>query len=340
MAPSMIPDCKLVDVSRPIAESGTVNAVSFRRAAFSNKFWAAVSSPGAIAPPINAPFAFTSDIWQEANNKKILKVGILNKCRRYVDKKYFDFLQRVRTGKISDEDIEKLKSRYQAYNKECINGKFYDIINGKKVLRDFQPIRLFPKKEDVWLYNARRLKEINSVSKTYYSIDKVEKKDKDTGLYLEIEDRYMQNKFKSFPVNDKLELKLGCQVMCTRNQSNVNIVNGSIGVVTDLKTDSVFVKFKEYAYPYELGCERWSIKYEDLRLTRKQIPLILSYAITIHKSQSKTLDSCVIDIGSIFAKGQAYVALSRCKYYDKVYIKDFNVDKIEAHPDALDYMGF
>ena len=57
IAPSIIPDCKLVGVSFPITESGIVNAVSFKSAAFLNKLLAAVSKPGAIAPPIKDPLS-------------------------------------------------------------------------------------------------------------------------------------------------------------------------------------------------------------------------------------------------------------------------------------------
>jgi ATP-dependent DNA helicase PIF1 len=66
---------------------------------------------------------------------------------------------------------------------------------------------------------------------------------------------------------------------------------------------------------------------------RTQIPLRLAYAVSIHKSQGATLDCALIDIGpSTFEYGQAYVALSRVKSLDSLYIKAFDPRAIKAHP--------
>ena len=68
-------------------------------------------------------------------------------------------------------------------------------------------------------------------------------------------------------------------------------------------------------------------------LSIQQIPLILSWAITIHKSQGVTLDSAVIDVGrNIFEYGQTYVALSRVKSLEGLYLTSFNANKIMANP--------
>ena len=93
--------------------------------------------------------------------------------------------------------------------------------------------------------------------------------------------------------------------------------------------------------PVTLKYVEWSVKYENKILYRKQIPLILSYAITIHKSQSQTLDECVVDAGkNIFSSGQCYVALSRCRYFNKLYLEKFDPDSIKADKHVLEYLGF
>ena len=70
----------------------------------------------------------------------------------------------------------------------------------------------------------------------------------------------------------------------------------------------------------------------------QQIPLILSWAITIHKSQGITLDSAIIDAGNnIFEYGQTYVALSRLTTLDGLYLKEFNYRKISTNPKVITY---
>ena len=78
------------------------------------------------------------------------------------------------------------------------------------------------------------------------------------------------------------------------------------------------------------------------RVTRKQIPLRLAWALTIHKSQGATLDFVVVDLQGCFTSGQAYVALSRARTMLGLQIKNFNPRHVKIDPlvagfyDALD----
>jgi len=125
----------------------------------------------------------------------------------------------------------------------------------------------------------------------------------------------------------KLELKVGCQVMFTQNDQERRWVNGTVGVVRDMRPDDVQVELlgegsgQTHQVPratwqfYEYQYDR-----EKKRVVRvpvgsySQIPLMLAWAITIHKSQGNTLERIRIDLGrGAFAPGQVYVALSRCR---------------------------
>ncbi len=73
-------------------------------------------------------------------------------------------------------------------------------------------------------------------------------------------------------------------------------------------------------------------------VSRQQIPLRLAYAVTIHKAQGATLDCALIDIGlRTFEYGQAYVALSRVRSLDSLYVWDLNPKAVKAHPRVVEF---
>ncbi|MFH2138203.1 MAG: DEAD/DEAH box helicase [Candidatus Omnitrophota bacterium] len=129
------------------------------------------------------------------------------------------------------------------------------------------------------------------------------------------------------PSSLNLKLKLGSQVMFTKNDEMKRWVNGTIGIIRDIDQQKITVElvFNEGSPVYEISRVTWTEhKYEydeteDKIVARVkseyiQYPLMLAWAITIHKSQGKTLDRVYIDLGNrAFAPGQVYVALSRAR---------------------------
>ena len=131
---------------------------------------------------------------------------------------------------------------------------------------------------------------------------------------------------------DKLELKIGMQVMSLINDNEDNYQNGSIGTVKKLNDDTVTVDFNgerveitphtweiiDYELVAETGEKEKKLK-KVVVGTFRQLPLKIAYAITIHKSQAQTYESANIS-PSCFASGQLYVALSRLKTIEKLHL--------------------
>ena len=132
---------------------------------------------------------------------------------------------------------------------------------------------------------------------------------------------------------EEFVLKKGAQVMCISNiDQERNIVNGSQGIIIGFQTstDGTFqkfpvVKFDRLVTPEVIKPHTWlNERNEKIGIT--QIPLILSWAITIHKSQGLSLEKAMINIGSnIFEYGQTYVALSRVKSLEGLYLQNINI---------------
>ena len=143
---------------------------------------------------------------------------------------------------------------------------------------------------------------------------------------------------KLFPVPAALKLKVGAQVMTVRNDNDKKYVNGTIGTITECKPESVVILVSENGKPreFEVGYEEWDvIRYtatgteEETKIgtetlgTYKQIPVRLAWAVTIHKSQGKTFEKIIIDLGrGAFEHGQTYVALSRCRTLQGIVLRN------------------
>lgn len=130
----------------------------------------------------------------------------------------------------------------------------------------------------------------------------------------------------SYPTEFELKLKVGAQVMFVKNDPSPEklFYNGKIGMITDIESDTVFVRCPDDEDEITVTALLWeNVKYsidektsditEETEGSFNQIPLKLAWAITIHKSQGLTFERAIIDAEASFAHGQVYVALSRCK---------------------------
>lgn len=140
------------------------------------------------------------------------------------------------------------------------------------------------------------------------------------------------------PVPHKLVLKIGAQVMLVKNVNlSTGLVNGARGIVSKFSVGFPVVTFKNKV-EYLAKPEKFMIKTPGGGvLTRKQVPLKLAWAFSIHKSQGLTLDCLEMSLAKVFEAGQAYVALSRAQSLDTLRILDFDAKQVFADPEVLKF---
>ena len=260
-------------------------------------------------PPVEEEFCFESPLWDKTFIKQFV---FKENFRQKGDLEYQTVLNEIREGKISPESCKLLI--------ECTK---------KEEPTDIKPTVLYPTKrfaDQINQFELLTLDETNGVQtykKSYTpeirSGPIKDELDRQKGMY-----------------DDTIILKVGCQVMCIANISqDEGIVNGSQGIIIGFVNGFPEVKFKHITKLIQP--HKWiNEKYEEYGVV--QIPLILSWAITIHKAQGITLENATINIGSsVFEYGQAYVALSRLTSREGLFIKSLDIGKIRANPKVIDF---
>ena len=149
---------------------------------------------------------------------------------------------------------------------------------------------------------------------------------------------YVESLQRSVLAPAELRLKRGALVMAVKNSLERKYVNGSLGTIVDFDPAThypivEFVSGKEVA----MQPDTWELRDGDKkRASITQIPLRLAWAITIHKSQGMTLDAALIDLRKAFVAGMGYVALSRVRKIDTLYLKGINRTALEISETAYD----
>ena len=217
----------------------------------------------------------------------------LKKIYRQNERDFIDLLNRVRVNSMLPSDFTMLKGK--------LDPRF-------KPSEDDHYIILATTNNRVIDINNNKLAELKTPVKTYTA---------------SIEGDFPMN---IRPTETNLSLKVGAQVMFVKNDRDKRFYNGKIGKVTATEDELVKVevetshgesevlsiepeKWKNIVYRWD---EKEKCIKEDIIGTFTQYPLRLAWAVTVHKSQGLTFEKVVADIGSSFASGQVYVALSRC----------------------------
>jgi len=147
---------------------------------------------------------------------------------------------------------------------------------------------------------------------------------------------YVENLQRSVLAPAALVLKQGALVMAVKNDTNRRYANGSIGTVVDFEpgTDYPVVEFLN-GKVVTMMPDTWELRDGDKkRASISQVPLRLAWAITVHKSQGMTLDAARIDLRKAFVPGMGYVALSRVKNLDNLYLTGINRMALQMSEEA------
>lgn len=227
---------------------------------------------------------------------ELAKIEFNKVYRQNEDMQFLQILENIRMNKTSLEDIAKLNQRVTSPLKE--DGMIITIASLNKTAD---------------CINKQRLAEIDAEEFTY--------KGSITGKFEE----------KKFPAEFELQLKVGAQVMFTRNDQQKRWANGTLAKIVKLSENEIQVELNDHNVYTVSRCTWDSFKYEYDREKRKlkknligsftQYPLKLAWAITIHKSQGMTFERMILDLScGIFAAGQLYVALSRVRSLKGLYL--------------------
>jgi uracil-DNA glycosylase len=266
-------------------------------------------------------FMFESQIWAQTVQQTIELTQIM----RQSDPVFQELLTEVREGRINDQHLGILEERREIdWRREKI-----------------RPSLLFSRRMEVDYINSTNLKALKGERHAYEATTEFSPAATKSGTTvddLEVQ-RAIQKLDRDAPYQPSLVLAVGAQVMLVNNMDiESGLVNGSRGVITQFGTAPTYIPhvlFKGQSVAIPIPTVTWEAE-DPEGVMRRQVPLVLAYAVTIHKCQGATLDSALIDIGSsTFEYGQAYVALSRVKYLEALYIHGLDPKAIRAHPKVV-----
>ena len=252
-------------------------------------------------------FAYESNAW--ARLRPV--ICYITEQHRQDDAIFLALLKALRSDSIEEVHLEQIKSR------------FMDHEDFPEEIKNIT--KLFSHNQDVDRFNDQELFKIKEEDRKFTM-------DSEGSLSL------VTALKKGCLSPETLILKKDAVVMCTKNNQKEHFVNGTLGTVIDFEeySGNPIIKTRS-GRNIIIEPMDWSVEENGkIKASITQIPLRLAWAITVHKSQGMSMDAAVMDLSSVFEYGQGYVALSRVKRLDGLYLLGMNEHALKVHPEVLE----
>lgn len=275
-------------------------------------------NPDRFKTPEDTRLIVESELFNNTFKKNDNIIILKENKRQTSDTLYANLLSRLRIGEQTIEDIQILNDKVKSFNPDFKNS----------------PIHLVGTNKQAQSINLHNMKLLTGEKYNYianFDDNGFNKND------IEILKKELENQFKIKGLMD-LSLKKGSRVMLIKNiDVPSGLINGALGVVQDLNSYYVKVLFDNGTI-CNIESHEWNLELDGSIVTATQYPLIIAYAITVHRSQSLTLESAIMELDNLFCDHHVYTALSRLTSLDGLYLKSFNPSKIKVNKIMKNYV--